>query len=570
MDSPLLHTAQSYTPSQESLPPQNVQYRLRLPSGLPAHFTPLNPLTFVLRAALIHPNKLALAHPDVQHPRFYTFAVWCQRIQNLAYALIKYGIQPGDRVAIISPNCPLIADAHWGVLAARAVVTPINFRLTKPEVDYIIEHSGSKLVLVDHEFASLAEGITVPVVISQDTGLPDDPYEKFLAEGRHFSQERGWAGLDMDPNEDANATLCYTSGTTGRPKGVMTSLRGSYLAAIANAFEAKLSFDSVYLWVLPMFHAAGWTYPWSAVFAFSTQVTIRAVRFPDIWKHFIKSGVTHYCGAPTVQIGIVNAPEGRVLERPINAVIAGSSPTSHLIGELEKKNIHVTHVYGLTDTYGPFTRCYSRPEWREWSLEKRAEAMARQGHSFATADELRVVYSDGGDLLRDVPADGKTLGEIVVRGNILMKEYFKSPEETRAALRGGFFHTGDLAVHYPDGTVLISDRSKDLIISGGENASSLAIEQELAKFPDVLEVSVIARAHPKWGERPMAFVILQPHAEARWKGKEAEFEKELKRFAQKGLPGFARPEWVKVVKDLPKTSTGKIQKNVLRKTVAKL
>ncbi|KAJ1311125.1 hypothetical protein OPQ81_009626 [Rhizoctonia solani] len=559
-----------FTPTSASVPPPNVVLRLGHSSSLPVNITPLNPVSFLLRAALIYPNKVALTAPDGPQPVAYTFSVWAQRVQNLAYALKRvHGIKPGDRVAVLAPNCPMIADAHFGILAARAVITPINTRLTIPEVDYILEHSGAKLILVDYECVKFVEGKNIPYVVCNDTGRAGDPYEDYLARGRQLSREEGWEGLEMELDENANASLCYTSGTTGRPKGVVSTFRGSYLAAIANAYEARITRDSTYLWILPMFHACGWTYPWANVFAFATQVTIRAVVNSIIWRHFT-SGVTHYCGAPTVQIGIINAPEARRLEHQVHAIIAGSAPTAHLIGELEKKNIHVTHVYGLTETYGPFTRNHPQPEWARITLDERAKFMARQGQAFATADEARVVYTDSGEQLRDVPADGKTVGEIVVRGNIVMKEYFRDPEATKKAFQGGHFWSGDLAVRHPDGMIGITDRSKDIIISGGENASSLAIEQELSTHPDILEVAVISRSHPKWGERAMAYVTLHAHKAAKWKGKHAEFEADLKEHAKKRLPGFACPEWVEIVPELPKTSTGKIQKNVLRGRASKL
>jgi len=337
---------------------------------------------------------------------------------------------------------------------------------------------------------------------------------------------------------------------------------------------------SVYLWVLPMFHACGWTYPWANTFAFSTQLTIRSVDYDTIWSHILHSDVTHYCAAPTVQIGIVNSPKAQKLAhaRSITAIIAGSAPTSHLISQLEQLGIQVTHVYGLTETYGPFTRNYHRPALpvEETGLnDEDARIMARQGHAFVTSDEARVVHQlqDGESLdnpLRDVPNDGKTLGEIVVRGNIVMKEYFHDPDATKKAFRGGHFNSGDLAVRNADGSILILDRGKDLIISGGENASSLSIEQELANHPDVQEVTVVARAHPKWGERAMAFVILHPHSSFKSHRRHEEFEKEPKAFSAKVLPGFSRPEWVVVVDELPKTGTGKVLKHVLRGVAAKL
>ncbi|KAF8559224.1 acetyl-CoA synthetase-like protein [Imleria badia] len=561
-----------------STPPLDVCYIQK--SRGPVNHHPLNPLTFLFHAATVYPDKLALAHPDADQPAFYSYAVWAQRIQNLAYALIQAGILPGDRVAVLAPNSPMIADAHFGVLAARAILTPINTRLTPPEIAYILDHSESKLILVDHEYLHLIPDTKVPTIVCHDTGRLGDPYEDFLSAGRKFSAERGWTGLDAEPNEDASAVLCYTSGTTGRPKGVITTLRGSYLAAIANAFEARINRESCYLWVLPMFHAAGWTFPWANVFACATQLTIRQVNYPQIWKHLLHSGVTHYCGAPTVQIGIVNDPSKQPLQHPVSAIVAGSAPTAQLIGQLEQIGIKPVHVYGLTDhtllwsqTYGPFTRCYDQSAWTSLSLEDRAKLMARQGHSFATAQIVRVVHPprhENDQELIDVPKDGSTVGEIVTRGNIVMKEYFNDPEATRKAFRGGYFNSGDLAVMHPNGVVQIMDRKKDIIISGGENASSLAIELELASHPHVLEVSVVARSHPKWGERPMAFVILRPQHVQTWASNHAEFEVELKRHAHTLLPGFACPEWVQVVDKLPKTSTGKILKTDLRKIAAKL
>ncbi|KAF8587271.1 acetyl-CoA synthetase-like protein [Ramaria rubella] len=535
-----------FEPTPESMPPLHAVHRQSPPQGaFPVNYTPLNPVSFILRAASIYPDKTALLHLDVKHPVVYTFAVWAQRIQNLAYALIQAGIQP---------------DAHFGVLATRAVLNPINIRLTKTEVDYILDHSGAKLVLVDHEFVHLVQGSNLPVIVSHDTGRASDPYEQFLSAGRRFSEERGWDGLDTELDENANASLCYTSGTTGKPKGVISTYRGSYLAAVANVLETRLDQDSVYLWILPMFHACGWTYPWATVLAYSTQITLRTVSYDLIWNHFLTSGVTHYCAAPTVQIGIVNAPQARRLDHPIVAIIAGSAPTAHLIGELEKLSVRPVH------TYGPFTRNYSQPSWANLSHDERVKRMARQGHSFATADDTRVVLRNEDGTLKDVPEDGRTLGEIAVRGNIVMKEYFRDPQATAKAFAGGYFCTGDLAVKYPDHTVSIQDRSKDIIISGG----NLAIEQELAEHPDVLEVAVVARPHERWGERPSAFVVLNKTGVQKWTGFHEKFEANLKAWVRGKLPGFAIPEWVDICEDLPKTSTGKIQKTRLRQMVADL
>ncbi|KAL4064962.1 hypothetical protein V8B97DRAFT_2025861 [Scleroderma yunnanense] len=575
-----------FRPTPESIPPPNVSYQLKQLKNVPVNYHPLNPFTFILRTALIYPDKLALAHPEAKEPAFYTYSTWAQRIQNLAYALIQAGVRPGDRVAVLAPNTPMISglplftisvcfplsltktsDAYFGVIAARAIVTPINTRLTPHEVSYILDHSGAKLILVDYECLHLLPAIRATTIVCYDTGRTGDPYEEFLSLGRKFSQERGWVGLDVETDEEAGAALCYTSGTTGRPKGVLTTLRGSYLAALANVVEGQITLESVYLWVLPMFHAAGWTFPWANVFACATQIILRSVNYPFIWKHLCHSQVTHYCGAPTVQIGIVNCSAAQPLTRPVSTIIAGSAPTAQVIGQLEQLGIKPIH------TYGPFTRCYDHPSWSELPLAERARLMARQGQSFATAQEVRVVYppKDVDDqALVDVPKDGRTLGEVVTRGNIVMKEYFQDPEATRKAFRGGYFNSGDLAVMHPNSVITIMDRSKDIIISGGENASSLAIEQELANHPHVLEVSVVARPHPKWGERPMAFVIIRPEFALRWAENHPGFEIELKCHARKFLPGFACPEWVQVVDELPKTSTGKILKSSLRKAVAKL
>ncbi|THU86530.1 acetyl-CoA synthetase-like protein [Dendrothele bispora CBS 962.96] len=570
----------SFKPTPESIPPPNAVLKLSVPPGIPVHIHPLNPLTFLLRASQIYPDKLALSAPEGPNPAFYSYAVWCvtQRVQNFAYALKKVGIKPGETVAVIAPNCPMIADALQGGLAARVILCPINTRLQHHEVEYILEHSQTRLILIDHEYLHLIKGTKIPFIVSNDTGrVGGDPYEVFLSEGRRFSRERGWEGLDVEGDENQGCLLCYTSGTTGRPKGVLTTLRGSYLAAIGNASDARMSSSSIYLWLLPMFHAAGWTYPWAITFCLASQITLRTVDFTKIWKHFLGSGVSCYCAAPTVQIGIINDPAARKPPQRISAIIAGAAPTAHLIGSLEKVGIEPVHVYGLTETYGPFTRSYTHPSWATMSLEERSKKMARQGHAFSTAAEVRVKQEkeeeeEGEERLVDVPKDGKTMGEIVTRGNLVMREYFRDPEATAKAFRGGYFRSGDLAVWYPDGAVAIMDRSKDIIISGGENASSLAIEQELASHPHVLEVSVVARSHPKWGERPMAFVTLHPQHVAKWRGEkgEKEFGEDLKKHARKRLPGFACPEWVRVVGELPKTSTGKILKTELRKVVAKL
>ncbi|KAG9314496.1 hypothetical protein JVU11DRAFT_5293 [Chiua virens] len=558
MSSPFDIPFSRFHPTPESIPPQHVNYLQKPLPSAPVNHHPLNPFGFLLHAALVYPDKLALAHPDVQQPVFYSYKIWAQRIQNLAYALIQVGIRPGDRVAVLAPNSPMIADAHFGVLAARAVLTPINIRLTPSEITYILEHSESKLILVDYEYLHLIPNSMTTTIVCHDTGRAGDPYEDFLSAGRKFSAERGWAGLDVEVDEDAPAVLCYTSGTTGRAS----------TSSIDKEVNVRSLKDST-----TILATYGWTYPWANVLACGTQITIRQVNYPQIWKHLLNSGVTHYCGAPTVQIGIVNDTSKQHLPHPVSTIIAGSAPTAQMIGQLEQIGIKPVHVYGLTETYGPFTRCYDQHSWASLSLEDRAKLMARQGHSFATAQNVRIVYPprhENDQELIDVPKDGRTVGEVVTRGNIVMKEYFKDPEATRKAFRGGYFNSGDLAVMHSNGVVQIMDRSKDIIISGGENASSLAIELELASHPHVLEVSVVARPHSKWGERPIAFIILRPEYVQTWAGNPSGFEVELRRHARTRLPGFACPEWVQVVDKLPKTSTGKILKTDLRRIAAKL
>lgn len=582
-----------YTPPRSSRPPQDRPFELSLAThpGTPHNRSSLTPVSFLLRAALITPRKLAITHPEGGYG--FTYEQWAARILSLAFALQSVpGFKIGDRVAVISPNAPLIADAHYGIPAAGGIITPINIRNTPNEVAYVLEHSGSTIILADHEYTHLvpakpAPGITV--VISKDSGgqEADDPYEKFLERG-YFAWQRaeqaeiqayksrtrpqaeprtGWKLIHAPKDEEQPIALCYTSGTTGRPKGVLTNHRGAYLSAIANAFEANITQDSRYLWVLPMFHACGWTFPWAVTASLATHHTIRKVDNAVIWDALINHGVTHYCGAPTVQIGLVNHPNAKKLGHKVNVAVAASAPTANLLAKMEGLNLFPVHVYGLTETYGPFTRRYFEPEWAKMDVDARARMMARQGHSYLTSDEVRVVRTDSSsnantDDLIDVERNGKETGEIVIRGNMVMMGYYNDSAATQKAVLKGWFHTGDLAVRHPGGEIQILDRGKDIIISGGENISSLMVEQELAAHPDVLECCVIARPHEKWGERGHSFIVLTEQAKQRGVGNE--LKDELKKHCKARMSGFAVPEWFEVVSELPKTSTGKVQKNVLR------
>lgn len=489
------------------------------------------------------------------------------RVCALAYGLKRRGIKRGDKVCVISPNVPLILDLLQAVPAIHAVIVPMNIRLTKPEAKYIIEHSGSKLVLVDHEFAQLAEGFG-NVIISKDVGGrdPTDAYEQLIQSGREDAETLGWAGLELIDDEDADFAICYTSGTTGRPKGVVTTYRGTYLAALNNAIESGLTHESNYLWILPAFHTNGWCFPFAVPAISAGQVCLRSVGdYTPVWDALRNHGVTNYCAAPTVQIGIINHKDARPVEQKVLTFVAGAAPSASLINSLEKLNIHVVHVYGLTETYGPVTCYQEREEWKDLDETEKYKRKAMQGYAYISSDETRVIRTDSSaaDGYEDVNPDGKEVGEIVVRGNLTMKGYYNNPEETAKAFEGGFFHTGDLAVRQPYGMISIQDRSKDIIISGGENASSLSVESALYEHPDVLEVAVVARPHEKYGERAHAFIILRDGK--KWAARHPEFEVELKEFSRSRLPGFARPEWVEVVEALPKTSTGKIQKHELRK-----
>ncbi|CBQ72807.1 related to AMP-binding protein [Sporisorium reilianum SRZ2] len=594
----------SYTPPRSSQPPTAISFELSLSThpNTPHHRSSLTPVAFLLRAALITPRKLAINHPERGYS--FTYEQWAARCLSLAFALLSVpGFEAGDRVAVISPNAPLIADAHWGIPAVGGIITPINIRNTPKEVAYVLEHSGSTIILCDHEFTHLVPqnpGQGVTVIISKDSGGQDadDGYEKFLDQGWQAWQraeqaelqkykartkpsaepKTGWKLLYAPQDEEQPIALCYTSGTTGRPKGVLTNHRGAYLAAVANAFEANITQDSVYLWVLPMFHACGWTFPWAVTASLGTHHTIRKVDNAVIWDALLHHGVTHYCGAPTVQIGLTNHPDARKLERRVNVAVAASAPTANLLAKMESLNLHPVHVYGLTETYGPFTRRYFEPEWAQLDVDARARMMARQGHAYPTSDEVRVVRTESStdkatDDLVDVERNGTETGEIVIRGNMAMLGYYNDPAATSKAVMKGWFHTGDLAVRHPGGEIQILDRGKDIIISGGENISSLMVEQELAAHADVLECCVIARPHEKWGERGQAFVVLTEQAKAKLdlqevkkNGSKANVEliATLKQHCKQRMSGFAVPEWFDIVDELPKTSTGKVQKNVLR------
>ena len=506
--------------------------------------TELTPVDFLRRSARVFPGKTAVVHGE----RRCTYAELEARVNRLTWSLRRAGLQKGERAAFLSPNTPALLEAHFAVPAAGGVLVAVNTRLNSGEIGYILEHSGSRFLFVDEALAHLVEPLdlgAMQVVRIADTGAPDDPYEAFLAGG---SEEAPPAVLE---DEEEPISLNYTSGTTGRPKGVVYTHRGAYLNALGEAIESGMSFDTVYLWTLPMFHCNGWCFTWAVTAMAGTHVCLRQVDPERIWQLLEAEGVTHYCGAPTVHITLLAHPAARSLGRRVTAVIAGAPPSPTLLAQLRAHDIRPIHVYGLTETYGPISVCAWQEEWEGRPEEEQARLLARQGQGYVVADEVRVVDEEG----EDVPRDGRTMGEVVMRGNIVMREYFDQPEATAQAFRGGWFHSGDLGVRHPDGYIEIRDRAKDIIISGGENISTIEVEQTVARHPAVLECAVIAVPDDKWGERPKAFVT--PKAGRRVS------EREIIDFCRERLAHFKCPAAVEFG-ELPKTSTGKVQKFVLR------
>ena len=502
----------------------------------------LTPVSFLRRSAYMFPEKTAVVYGG----RRYSYSELEERVNRLSSRLREAGLEKGDRVAFLCPNTPPMLEGHFAVPAAGLVLVAINTRLGKDEVSYIVEHSGAKMAFVDSELEELLVDVDgVETVRIDDTGEQGDPYEDYLAEGSPEPVP------DVLEDEEETISINYTSGTTGRPKGVMYTYRGAYLSALGNAIEIGMGYETRYLWTLPMFHCNGWTYPWAVTAVAGTHVCLRRVEPPRIWELFEEEGITHYCAAPTVQIGIVNEEAAYPLETPVTAAIAGAPPSPTLLGGLLELNIKPMHIYGLTETYGPMTTSGVHPEWEELEMDERAGLMARQGQGYTTADLVRVVDEN----MNDVERDGETMGEIVMHGNMVAKGYFENEEATEEAFEGGWYHSGDVAVWHPDGYVEIRDRNKDIIVSGGENISTIEVEQAVSRHPAVMEAAVVAIPDEKWGERPKAFVVLK-------KGQEAT-EDEIIDFCKERIARFKAPAAVEFT-ELPKTSTGKVQKFVLR------
>jgi fatty-acyl-CoA synthase len=520
-----------------------------------ANFVPLSPIGFLRRTAEVYPQRTAVIYGE----RRQTWRETRARCHRLASALAKHGIGRGDTVAVMSPNLPEGFEAHFGVPLAGAVLNMLNIRLDPDTIAFILKHGGAKVLFTDTEFApviaaALAQLDDKPLVIDiVDPAAPGErlgaiDYEAFLADG-----DPDFAGVPPQDEWDALA-LNYTSGTTGNPKGVVYHHRGAYLLAFGNILAWGMPQHPVYLWTLPMFHCNGWCFPWTVTALAGTHVCLRRVEAGAIYDAIERDGVTHLCGAPVVMNMLLNdrAAEGRKLPRAVAMMTAGAAPPAAVIEGMEGSGFKITHVYGLTEVFGPSVVCAWHDEWDALFADERARRKARQGVNYPVLEGLMVADPE---TLSPVPLDGETMGEVFMRGNIVMKGYLKNPKATEEAFAGGWFHTGDLAVAHPDGYIEIKDRSKDIIISGGENISTIEVEDVLYRHPAVLEAAVVAKPDERWGETPCAFVTLKSDAAA---GAD-----DIIAFCRQHMARFKAPRNV-VFGPLPKTSTGKIQKFVLR------
>ena len=540
-------------------PADNDPYRVGLDKNA-ANFTPLTPLGFLERSAAVFPDRPAV----IYGPRRYSWRETRDRCHRLAGALAALGVGRGDTVAVLAPNLPEAFEAHFGAPMAGAVLNALNIRLDPETIAFILGHGEAKVLITDTEFAPVVEAalarlerkpVVVDILDAQGPGgarLGEIDYEAFLA-----GADPAFPGIAPADEWDAIA-LNYTSGTTGNPKGVVYHHRGAYLNALGNILVWGMRQHPVYLWTLPMFHCNGWCFPWTVTALAGTHVCLRRVEPAAIYATIARERVTHLCGAPVVMNMLLNAAPGAGpaltggLDRRVEMMTAGAPPPAAVIEGMEGLGFHITHVYGLTEVYGPATVCAWHGEWDELPTQERSRLKARQGVNYPVLDGLMVADPAS---LAPVAADGAALGEIFMRGNIVMKGYLKNPQATEEAFAGGWFHTGDLGVVHPDGYIELKDRSKDIIISGGENISTVEVESVLYRHPCVLEAAVVARPDPVWGETPCAFVALKPEAAAT--------ADDIIAFCREHLARFKVPRTV-IFAPLPKTSTGKIQKFVLR------
>jgi len=522
-----------------------------------ANYAVQTPIDFITRTASVYPDYPAIIHGAIRR----TWAETHERSLRLASALVGRGIKKGDTVAVMLPNIPAMVECHFGVPMTGAVMNALNVRLDAEVIAFMLEHAEAKVILVDREFGEvILDAVSrldkKPLIIDVDdpeygegVKVSDLDYEAFLQEG---DPEYQW---DMPTNEWDAISLNYTSGTTGNPKGVVYHHRGAYLNSLGNTAVWSMAMHPVYLWTLPMFHCNGWCFPWTITAMAGTHVCLRRVDPEKILQLIREHRVTHMCGAPIVLNALLNVPPASKagIDHVVKAMVAGAPPPAQVIGAVEEMGIALTHTYGLTEVYGPVTVCAWKDRWNDLPLEERAAIKSRQGVRYHTLGGTMI--ADPGTM-KPTPKDGKTIGEIFLRGNTVMKGYLKNPKATEEAFRGGWFHTGDLAVWHEDGYMEIKDRLKDIIISGGENISTIEIENVLYRHPAVMEAAVVARPDEKWGETPCAFVTLKPDA-----GNVTEAE--MIDFCRKHMARFKVPKTV-VFSDLPKTSTGKIQKFLLR------
>ena len=523
----------------------------------PANFQPLTPLGFLERAAAVFPNRTAIIHG----PLHRSYAEFYARSRRLGSALAKRGIKRGDTVSVMLANTPAMLECHYGVPMCQAVLNTLNTRLDAPIIAFSLDHADAKVVIIDREFSkvmkdALAQAKVKPLVIDYDDPecssggerLGEIDYEQFVASG-----DPNYAWHMPDDEWDA-ITLNYTSGTTGDPKGVVYHHRGAYLLAVANVVTASMAKHPVYLWTLPMFHCNGWCFPWSLSVVAGTHVCLRAVRASAMFDAIANYKVTHLCGAPIVMATLLNAPaaEKKPLPHVVEFFTAAAPPPEAVLAAMKEAGFNVTHLYGLTECYGPTVVNDWNADWDKLSTSEQAAKKARQGVRYGALEALDVLDPT---TLNPVKRDGKTLGEVMMRGNVVMKGYLKNPKSTQAVFEGGWFHTGDIGVIHPDGYIQLKDRSKDIIISGGENISSIEVEDALYKHPAIAAAAVVAKLDEKWGETPCAFVELKPGAQAS--------ADELLQWCKKHLAGYKCPRYV-VFAEIPKTSTGKIQKFKLR------
>jgi len=522
-----------------------------------ANYVPLSPLSFLARSAAVYPDHVSTVYED----RSFTWAQTYERCKRFASFLVKRGIQRGDTVAVMLPNIPAMNEAHFAVPMAGGVLNALNIRLDAASIAFQLDHGGAKIILVDPEFSGvISDALNLmkgpkPLVVDVDdaafTGgkrIGELEYEAAVASG---DPEFVW----LQPQDEWDAiALGYTSGTTGNPKGVVTHYRGAYLNAVSNILAGNLGTHPIYLWTLPMFHCNGWCFPWTIAASAGINVCLRKVDPAKIFELIKAHGVTHMCGAPIVYNTLINAPDAPKgsAAKSVVGLIAGAAPPVAVLEGAESIGIKLTHVYGLTEVYGPASVCAEQPGWDDLPADQRAQLKRRQGVPYPLQEAVTVLDPD---TMQPVPRDGETIGEVMIRGNIVMKGYLKNEKATKEAFEGGWFHTGDLGVLDTDGYVIIKDRSKDIIISGGENISSVEVEDVLYKHPAVLFAAVVAKPDPKWGEVPCAFVELKDGATAT--------EVEILSYCKGVLPGFKSPKSV-VFGAIPKTSTGKIQKFALR------